>query len=137
MAFEWRSSGSANSYDARVTVVKNIVLVLHLLGMAAIIGGYLVARRDRVVSAAGVWGARAQLVTGVILVGILEATKTAGHDPNQTKFGVKLLVAIGVAACWEIAAARKRKDPSTDTNSLVTAGAALTVVNVAVAALWT
>ena len=51
-------------------------------------------------------GARAQLVTGLVLVGLAE---TGDEELNNTKVGVKLLVAVAVAACAEVAAAKERK----------------------------
>lgn len=53
-----------------------------------------------------VWGARAQLVTGLILVGLAEMDD---GDVNHAKIGVKLVVAIAVAACAEIAPRRGRR----------------------------
>ncbi|NUP27327.1 MAG: hypothetical protein HOQ44_11660, partial [Nocardia sp.] len=45
--------------------VYNVVVVTHLLGMAAVVGGYAAGRPA--VNEVMVWGARAQLVTGVVL----------------------------------------------------------------------
>ncbi len=53
---------------------------------------------------------------------------------NNTKIGVKLLVAVAVVACAEIAAAKERKGQSHP--QLVNAAGALALLNVAVAVLW-
>lgn len=115
-------------------VLQKIILVLHLLGMAAIVGGWLAARGHGGMSEVVVWGARAQLVTGLILVGIAEGMKAEGVALNYTKIGIKLLVAVIVVAFAEIGRARARRDESSST-ALDAAGVG-GVLNVLVAALW-
>ncbi len=112
-------------------ILINVFVVLHLLGMAAIIGSALFVARGAVTPAL-VWGARAQLVTGIILVGLVQAND---EEPDNMKIGVKLLVAIAVVACAEIAAAKGRKGDARP--QLVTAAGVLALVNVLVAVLWT
>ncbi len=109
----------------------NVFVVLHLLGMAAIIGSALFVARGAVTPAL-VWGARAQLVTGIILVGLVQAND---EEVNNIKITVKLLVAIAVVACAEIAAAKERKGQEARPQ-LVTAAGVLALVNVLVAVLW-
>jgi len=112
-------------------LLTHLVVVLHLLGLAAIIGSAVFVSRG-VPTPALVWGARAQILTGLILVGLGEA----GDDPvNSTKIGVKLLVALAVAACAEIAAARDRRGEGNP--QLVHAAGGLAVLNTLVAVLWT
>ena len=112
-------------------LLTHLVVVLHLLGLAAIIGSAVFVSRG-VPTPALVWGARAQILTGLLLVGLGEA----GDDPvNHTKVGVKLLVALGVAACAEIAAARERRGEGNP--NLVHAAGGIAVLNTAIAVLWT
>jgi uncharacterized membrane protein len=112
-------------------VVKDLLVFLHLVGMAAIVGGWLVVRNEPRIVAPIVWGARAQIVTGLLLVGIAEAL----DDPvNNPKVGVKLVVALAVVACAEIANARQKRGEPNPT--LVHAAGALAVLNTAVAAFW-
>lgn len=113
-------------------LLLNVFVVLHLLGMAAIIGSALFVARGAVTPAL-VWGARAQLVTGLLLVGLVQATD---EEVNNTKIAVKLVVAIAVVACAEIAAAKERKGEGSRPQ-LVTAAGALALLNVLVAVLWT
>lgn len=115
-------------------VLQKIILVLHLLGMAAIVGGWLATRGRGTMSEVVVWGARAQLVTGLILVGLAEATKDDGTALNYTKIGIKLLIAICVVAFAEIGRARAKRKESSST-ALDAAGIG-GVLNVLVAALW-
>ena len=112
-------------------LVTNLLVLLHLLGMAAIVGGWLVVIREPRILPSIVWGARAQILTGLLLVGVVEA----GTEPvNHAKIGVKLLVALAVVACAEIANARQKRGEANPT--LVHAAGAFAVLNAAIAALW-
>lgn len=108
------------------------VVVLHLLGMASIAGGWLANFLGAVKGLKVlVWGARVQLVLGLILVGLVEMNK---EDLNYAKIAVKLVVALGVVACAEIANAKSRRGGASPV--LLNAAFALTVLDVAVAVLW-
>lgn len=112
--------------------IEHLFVLAHLLGMAAIIGSAVFVARGRSTPAL-VWGARAQLVTGLVLVGLAEM---GDGSVDHAKIGVKLVVAVAVAACAEIAAAKARKGDG-ERPQLVTAAGWLAVLNVAVAVLWT
>ena len=113
-------------------ILVGLAVVLHLLGMASIAGGwlatYLGAARGLNVL---VWGARAQLLIGLLLVGLVQMNK---EDLNWAKIAVKLVVALAVVACAEIANARSRKGQAQP--ALVNAAFGLMLVNVFVAVLW-
>lgn len=113
----------------------DLIVVTHLLGMAALVGGYLVAatRGGAAVVPNGVmlWGARLQVVTGLVLAGLVEQVR---DEPNYTKIGIKLVVALVVVALTEVSNARGRR--GTAVAGLVHAAGVLAVVNVLVAALW-
>ena len=117
--------------------VYNLTVVAHMLGLAALVGGYLVAvtraAEGLVPNVVMVWGARVQVLTGLILVGLAEAALDA--EVNNTKIAVKLVVALAVAALTEIAAARSRKGKAV-APGMVHAAGALAIVNVLVASLW-
>ncbi len=112
-------------------ILEQLFLLAHLLGMAAVVGSAIFVARG-VATPALVWGARAQLVTGLVLVGLNEALD---EELDTTKVAVKLLVAIAVVACAEIAAARERKGQGSRAQ-LVTAAGALALLNTAIAVLW-
>ncbi|MFZ2501238.1 MAG: hypothetical protein WAW88_01005 [Nocardioides sp.] len=105
---------------------------IHMLVAVAIVVGYVIHRMRGADLTVMVWSARAQLLLGIVLVGLIEA----GTDEplNHTKIGVKLLVAVGVVACAEIANARAKRGQSQP--ALVDAAAVLTFVNILVAFLW-
>jgi hypothetical protein len=112
--------------------VIGVFVVLHLLGMAAILGGWLAIRLGAPRGLMPlVWGARAQVVIGLVLVALNEFNR---EELNNVKIGVKLVVALAVAACAEIANARARK--GSEQPALVNAAAGLAVVNMLVAVLW-
>lgn len=109
-----------------------LFVVLHLLGMAAILGGWFTDRQNgRGGLKLLVWGARIQLLTGLILVGLHEAL---GDDLNYAKITTKLVVAIMAVGCAEFAATRQRRGASYA--KLASAAAAATLINVLVAVFW-
>lgn len=114
--------------------VYNLFVVAHLLGMAALVGGWYVVATGGAAAEVMVWGARAQVLTGLVLVGMASALDVLDEPVNNTKIAVKLLVAIAAAACVEIARARGRRGEQA--SGLAHAGGGLGVVNVLVATLW-
>ena len=108
-----------------------------MLGLASLIGGYLVAvtrsSQGLVPNTVMVWGARVQVLTGLILVGVAQGALDA--EVNNTKIAVKLVIALAVAGLTEVAAARARKDKPVAAGMVHGAGL-LAVVNVLVATLW-
>lgn len=63
---------------------------LHLLGFAAVFGGWLVSWLSKRynINTAMLYGIAAQLATGVVLYGL------AGSDANHMKLGIKFLLAL-------------------------------------------
>ncbi|MBO0852780.1 MAG: hypothetical protein J2P18_03325 [Nocardia sp.] len=116
-----------------MTIVYNLVVVTHLLGLAAIIGGYAVSRPD--VSPVMLWGARAQILTGLILVALAEGIDSLGKDLNMTKIVIKLVIAVIVAGLAEVAHADARRGKQIAWMGDAAGG--LAIVNVCVAVLWT
>jgi len=114
-----------------VDVAEKVLLVVHLLGFGALFGGAFVQLRDdvKVVNTAMLYGAMTQVVTGILLVGVIE-----GQDEsvNNAKVAVKLAVALVVAVlCWVNRA--KERLPRGLFNGILL----LTVANVIIATAWT
>jgi len=114
-----------------VDVLEKVLVVIHLLGFGALFGGAFVQARDdvKVVNTAMLYGAMTQVVTGVLLVGVLE-----GQDEpvDNAKVAVKLVVALAIAVlCWANRA--KERLPGGLFNGILL----LTVVNVIIAISWT
>jgi hypothetical protein len=114
-------------------ILIGIVLILHFVGLAALLGGVLVQVKDTIagkgrILAAMIHGALTQLVTGVALVGLLQAS---GGDVNNTKIAVKLAVVIVITIL--VFVFRKKQPLASWVVWLV---GALTLANIAIAVLW-
>lgn len=114
-------------------ILISLFVVFHLLGMAAIFAGWLTLKLGTPKGLVWlVWGARTQLVTGLVLVLIHELSQ---HPVNHMKVGIKLVVSLAVVACAEISNAKARKQGQAP-GSLVNAASGLALLNVLVAVLW-
>ena len=111
-------------------ILKDVVLVLHFLGLAGIIGGVLAQRsaNPKRIDALVMHGASTQLVTGLLLVGLKQALD---DPPDNAKIAVKLVILLVIwALAW-----RYRKSDRVATSVWGAIGL-LTVANVAIAVLW-
>lgn len=114
-------------------ILLNVLIAAHMLGLAAIVGAFLVQMRKKSDFAVGVvlGGAITQVVSGVALIGIHEAL---GHDLDMVKMSVKLGVAVVVLVAAIVAVVVQRRGGRVQP-WFHTAGG-LAVVNVLVATLW-
>ena len=72
-------------------ILREILLALHLIGMAIIVGGYFALIRTPKVAPGMLHGAYLQLISGLLLLVLAEL----GDDQvNHMKMGIKLLIAI-------------------------------------------
>ena len=118
---------AAQQKGETVETAQLVLVFIHLLGMAAIVGGYFagLSSSPKRLSAGITHGPLLQLVTGVLLVGIADM----GADPvNHTKFCIK----IAVAAVILLLSWPRRKDASIAANTYHAIGV-LALLNVAVA----
>ena len=113
-----------------MSTLHAVLLVLHLLALAAVVVGLLrqVPAETKGVDALVAHGATTQLVTGLLLVGVLEADD---GDVNHVKIAVKLLVSLAVVG---LAHANRRR--ASIPTGLFWGLLALEVVNVVVAVAW-
>lgn len=109
--------------------LRLVLLFLHILGFAALLGGLLVQVREpeKRVNAAMRDGAGLAFLAGLFLVGVLEAIA----EPNHMKIGVKFVVAL-VVLVLVMVNMRKPSIPQGLYYGLL----ALTVLNIAVATFW-
>lgn len=105
--------------------------ILHWIGVAALLVGYLLSTLKGGVSPFLLWGARAQLVIGLAMVGVAEML---GMSLNHVWVALKLIVAVGVVACTEAARARAKRGD--DRPTLVQVGGGLAFLNVGLGLLW-
>jgi hypothetical protein len=114
-------------------LVRHIILAGHFLGLAAIVGAFFVQMRAKDGFATGVvlTGAITQVVTGLALVGVRQASDL---DVNNVKIAVKLGIAVVVLIAAIVAHVQRRRGGKVKP-AFHTAGG-LAVVNVLVAVLW-
>lgn len=107
--------------------LEGILVFAHLLGMAAVVGGYFAGLRNQPkrLSAGMVHGTLLQLLTGLLLVGVAEM----GTEPvNHAKIGIKLaIVVVLTLITWP-----RRRDQEIPAGTYHAAGI-LAITNVAIA----
>lgn len=111
-------------------ILRLVLLFLHVLGFAALLGGLVVQTReaDKRINAAMRDGIGTAFVTGLLLVGVLEAADTT---VDHTKIAVKFVVAL-VLLVLVMANVRKPSVPQ----GLWVGLLLLTVLNIGVAIFW-
>jgi hypothetical protein len=111
-------------------IVTDLLVFIHMLGMGALFGGAFVQIKgpERVVNNAMLHGVLTQVVSGLLIVGILES----GPDPvNHAKIAVKFALAVIIAVLVVV----NRKKPVLP-NGLYFGLVGLTVVTIGVAVFW-
>jgi hypothetical protein len=115
-------------------ILRTILLILHFIGLASLLGGFLVqvkaiAAGRGVVLPAMVHGALTQLVTGVLLVATIQMGDL--FELNNLKIGVKLLITIVITVLVFV---YRKKSPAPSWALWAIGG--LTVANIVVAVAW-
>lgn len=110
--------------------LRLVLLFVHILGFAALIGGLLVQAREPEKKVNGPMrdGAGTAFLAGLLLIGVLEADDA---EVNNAKIGVKFLIGLVVLVLVMINT-RKPKLP----DGLYWTLLALSIANVAVAVFW-
>jgi cytochrome bd-type quinol oxidase subunit 2 len=116
-----------------VDFLFNLLVFLHFVGLASLLGGWLVqmSSSTKVINNAMLHGVLTQVVTGIAMVGLL-SSKVVGDDDeavDNTKVGIKLAVALAVLVVVLLG----RRKPEDQQKGYWAAAGALTLVNVAVA----
>ncbi|MGH3759108.1 hypothetical protein [Actinophytocola sp.] len=113
--------------------VRLLLVFLHLLGMAVLVGMFLLSRRAPAgapLNVGWVHGAALQLITGLALQLLAPFTDT---EYSHVKLGIKLLVLLVIAGLALVYVIRRVAAPSWLPPTL----AGLVVVNVGLAVFWT
>jgi len=125
-------------------LVRDITLIVHFLGLAMIIGPFLIQRRAHTGYAFS-WvlaGGIVQLVTGLLLTGLAEMRLADDPDMSldHTKIAVKTVLALVIFIVALIAYRRQKKlSAGASQRSLLPllhVAGALAIANVAIAVLW-
>lgn len=110
-------------------ILEHVVLVVHLLGWAVALGSLTTRVRTGGIPKGALHGVLTALVTGVLLVGLLEAGE---EDVNHVKVAVKAVVALVVTGLVVYGSRR----PEKATPALIGSALGLIGLNVALAVLW-
>jgi hypothetical protein len=112
--------------------IYSLVVNLHFIGLASVVGGFIVqiSSSEKGVNAAMFHGALTQLVTGLILVGMVEGG-AVDEEINMTKISVKLAIVLVVTVLAFMG--RKKTPPQV---ALWGAIGALSISNIFIAVLW-
>ena len=113
-----------------------VIVVLHFVGLAMLLGGFLVqiSSREKAVTRWMFDGAMTQLLTGLIMVGMLSGGALGDEgkgEVNNTKISVKLVIVLVIAVLAFIG--RKRVPPQVPLWATI---GALTLANVVIAVFW-
>jgi hypothetical protein len=118
-------------------VVYNLILILHFIGLASVVGGFLVQMksREKGVNPAMLHGALTQLVTGLLLVGIPEALDVLPYPSwdgwDHSKIAVKLVLTVIIT----VLAVVGRRKAGAQIGFWAAIGA-LSIANIFIAVLW-
>ena len=125
-------------------LVRDITLIIHFLGLAMIIGPFLIQMRAHTGYAFS-WvlaGGTVQLLTGLLLTGLAEMRLADDPDVSvdHTKIAVKTVLALVIFVVALIAYRRQKKiEPGASQRSLLPllhVAGALAIANVFIAVLW-
>lgn len=115
-----------------MNILLTLLIFVHILGAAAIFGGWLASFKTPTV---GRWqwiGAITQVVTGILMFGLLEM---GDGEPNRIKLGIKLIIGLGIlVAAW--IGRKKLKGSEEVPAGIAHAVGGLALVNIAIAVLW-
>jgi hypothetical protein len=119
-------------------IIKSFLVVLHLVGLSALLGGFLVQikglrAKTAEILPAMVHGAWTALLTGLLLVGVREWELALGdgRDLDHSKIAIKSVVALIVVVL--VMLNRKKKPVSGSTFGTI---GGLTFLNVVLAVFW-
>ncbi|MHA7221120.1 hypothetical protein ACX80S_02115 [Arthrobacter sp. RHLT1-20] len=119
-------------------LVYNIVVFLHIVGAAMIVGIWIGQMKKPTVHPRQFDGAMLQLLTGIALMGlipVLGQTIPRFADPDYVKLGVKFAVALAVGVLAFLGR-RKYKKGEDVGKGLAHSVGGLALLNVAIATLW-
>lgn len=113
-------------------ILNSVILLFHILGTAALVGGWLATFRKPTVLQWQHIGAWVQLVSGLLLVGLAEM----GDGPvNHMKIGIKLVILIAVVVTAIIGRRKVAKNEPVPKGIAHSVGG-LALINTAIAVLW-
>jgi hypothetical protein len=133
MAPAWQGRRSPGLGSNVMDVIIHLFLGLHIVGIGALLGGFLTQMKAIVEGTARftkamLHGALTMLVTGALMYG---ANQAAGYTVNGLKIGIKLLLLVVILALVYT----KQDEEKVEKAQFGLVGL-LTVVNIFIAVLW-
>jgi hypothetical protein len=116
-----------------MTIVFSILVFLHIVGAAMIVGYWIATIKEPTVHPRQRDGAFLQLLTGIAMMGIIPMMPDA--DPNYFKLGIKFAIGLAVAVLAVIGTRKVKKGEPVSTGIAHGVGG-LALVNIAIATLW-
>lgn len=123
--------------EQTIDVIRNITLILHFVGIGALLGGFLTqmkamrTREAKIVPAMN-HGAWTMFITGLILTGVAEyRSSIIGFEVNHTLIAAKTVVILAILVLVLI----NRKKPAVSPAVFGSVGL-LTVANITMAVLY-
>jgi cytochrome bd-type quinol oxidase subunit 2 len=96
-------------------IVYNIVLVLHFVGLAMLLGAFLLqlTSKEKSVTRWMFDGAMTQLLTGLIMVGMIEGGAMGESETvNHTKIAIKLVIVLVIAVLAAVGRRKQQPQPA-------------------------
>ena len=114
-------------------IVRLVLLLLHILGFAALLGGLLVQAKEptKRVNSLMRDGAGTAVVAGILLVGVIEMGDFSTPDSFNAKVGVKLVIGLVILGLVMANLRKERISQALWATILV-----LTIANICVAVFW-
>jgi hypothetical protein len=113
-------------------IVYNIMVFLHIVGAAMIVGIWIANMKKPTVHPRQFDGAALQLLTGIVMMGLIPALDM---DANYVKLGIKFAVALAVGVLAFIGRRKYKKDEPVSAG-LAHAVGGLALLNIGIATLW-
>ena len=121
--------------DLAIVITRDTLLILHFIGLASLLGGFLtqikaLAQSTARIAPAMVHGAWTMVATGLLLLTLAEwrVAMGADFDINHTKVGIKLVVVLIILV---IVLRNRKKDQVS--SAIVGSIGALSVLNIILA----
>jgi len=138
---EYNYSGTNSESGVKMEAVSNIFLVLHLVGFAALFGGFLaqLGAQAKSITNGMLHGALLSLVAGVVLVGVRyplnDRDAVAYPLYDNGKISVKLLILFVILILGYTSKKRSKDSGQGDTAAWATVGL-LTFTNIVISVFW-
>lgn len=113
-------------------LLHTTLVFFHILGAAALLGGWLATFKKPTVGLFQFIGAWVQLITGILLVGVNEMSDV---NVNHLKIAVKLVILVVILVAAWIGRRKVKKNEPVSVGIAHSVGG-LTLVNVALAVFW-